>query len=202
MTKKITPTGIYIIVILFLVFDSGFQNASATPILGQQLFYEGGPIEITVLPYDAGYTNELYLFSTATRLPIASNTEVGRVVILPNLQSLGVAVGDELLFGIVVTDTGNTFLIGPASRNIDNFAHATVDYAEGANSDVAELTFEDLLWGGDADYNDAIFRLRGGIGLERLTEAVILATPEPASVILLVLGLAGLASVFRRKKQS
>jgi len=193
---------IYIIFTFMLVFGFGFQDASATPILGQQVFYEGGAIEVTVLPYDASFTSNLYLFSTSTPLLVASNLEVGKVVNLGNLASRGVAIGDELVFGIVVTNTANTFFMGPASRNPDNVAHAAVDYAEGENGDIAELAFEDLLWGGDTDYNDAIFRIRGGIGLERLTEAVILATPEPASVILLVLGLAGLASVFHRKKQS
>ena len=112
ISKNTTSMVIYIIFTFMLVFGFGFQDASATPILGQQVFYEGGAIEVTVLPYDASFTSNLYLFSTSTPLLVASNLEVGKVVNLGNLASRGVAIGDELVFGIVVTNTANTFFMG------------------------------------------------------------------------------------------
>ena len=190
--KKGTMLRVWLVVILVLSLGFGFQKAFATPLLGQPVYYEGGSVEVTVLPFDATYTNTLYLFLTNPPSIIASNVEVGKAVNLGNLASLGVAVGDELVFGIAVAQTGNIFLTGPASRNFDNVAHATVDYTTG--SDVAVLQFEDLWGGGDKDYNDANFLITG------INLIAPPRVPEPASVILLIFGLAGVVCVSRCKK--
>ena len=165
--------------------------ASASPVLGQQIYYEGGNISVTVLPYDAGYTSNLYFLTAGGPILVANSSQVGKVVDLGNLGALyNVKPGDELIFGIFVLNTGDSFLMGPGARNGDGLAHAIVDYAEGATSDFATLGFEDLFGGGDRDYNDANFQLEGGIGTAS-------AVPEPASLILLVVGMSGLGLVSR-----
>ena len=191
MSKKTAATkSLLAVPSLILALGFGLQNASATAILGQKVYYEGGSIQVTILPYDAYYTSTLYLFSTSTPLPIAASYEVGKVVNLTNLPSLGVAVGNELIFGIVVNNTGDKFVTGPASSNPDNFAHAVVNYL----NDVALINFEDLWSGGDEDFNDVNFQASGGIGI---TPPKI---PEPASITLLLFGLIGIAWVSTRKK--
>ena len=53
--------------------------------------------------------------------------------------------------------------------------------------------FEDLLGGGDEDYNDAVFAVRG-VGTT--------VTPEPLTMTLLATGLAGLSGAgLRRRRQ-
>src|SRR5712692_4207487 len=139
--------------------------AVAAPILGQQIYYEGGDVQVTVLPYSASYTSQLILFSTPSPLVIAISSQVGQTFNLGNLAPLyGIAPGSELIFGILVLNTGNTFKMGPGGRNPDGVEHVLVDYAEGAGGDIALLGFEDLFGGGDHDYNDANFQILGGIG--------------------------------------
>lgn len=175
-----------------LLLGVGFPVcAAASPVLGQQIYYEGGHVSVTVLPYDAAYTSNLYLFSAGSSILIANSSQVAKVVDLGNLAALyNVKPGDELIFGIFVLNTGDTFLMGLGARNADGVAHAIVDYAEGTTSDFATLGFEDLFGGGDRDYNDANFQLEGGIGFAA-------RIPEPASLVLLVFGLAALALVSR-----
>ena|ERR1700682_750495 len=162
--------------------------AMAGPVLGEQIYYEGGNVQVTVMPYSAAYTSQLILFSTPSPLVIASSSQVGQSFSLGNLGALyGIAPGSELIFGILVLNTGNKFKMGPGGRNPDGVEHVLVDYAESNGSDIALLGFEDLFGGGDRDYNDAIFQIQGGIGLARV--------PEPASLVLLLVGLAALAAV-------
>src|SRR6266446_7889545 len=163
--------------------------ALAAPILGQQIYYEGGDVQVTVLPYSAAYTSQLILFSTPSPLVIATSSQVGQTFTLGNLATLyGIAPGSELIFGILVLNTGDTFKMGPGGRNPDGVEHVLVDYAEGDGGDIAFLGFEDLFGGGDHDYNDANFQIVGGIGEIR-------AVPEPSSLTLLLFGLAALAAV-------
>ncbi|PYM55966.1 MAG: hypothetical protein DMD77_17740, partial [Candidatus Rokuibacteriota bacterium] len=110
----------------------------------------------------------------------------GRADLQPLAALYGIAPGSELIFGILVLNTGDTFKMGPGGRNPDGVEHVLVDYAEGDGGDVALLGFEDLFGGGDHDYNDANFEIQGGIGFARVS--------APASLILLLLGLAALAA--------
>ena len=190
MVRTIKMTASLAAIVLGLSFPCG---AMATPVIGQQLYYEGGNVAVTVLPYSAAYTSNLYLFSTGgSPVFIANSSQVGTVVNLGNLATLyGIHAGDELIFGVLVLNTGDTFVMGPGSRNLDGIEHVSVDYAEGSSSDLATLGFEDLFGGGDFDYNDAMFKLEGGIGI------ALRRVPEPASLILLLLGLAAAAPLLR-----
>ena len=183
--RKQLATSVFLIFALVLALFFGLQNASAIPIQGQKVYYEGGSIEIKILQSDASYTSNIYLFSTSSPLFIGSSLDVNKVVNLSNLTGLGVSVGDQLVFGILVNNTGDKFVTGPASSNSDNFAHAMVDYFDNPTGDVALFGFEDLKGGGDKDFNDVIFQASGGIGI------VTPKVPEPASVILLIIGLLG-----------
>ncbi len=129
--------------------------AADPPVLGGQLFATGQPVEVEVLPASAGYTSELWLFEPGPARRLATNRDVGTVVSLGTFPA-----GVELIFGITVLNTGNTFKMGPGDRNPDGIPHATVQFLEQGKANVA---FEDLLGGGDRDYNDNMFQFRGGI---------------------------------------
>jgi hypothetical protein len=127
---------------------------------GDRLFSTGGDITIEVLKKTAGLRSELRLYNAdSTFIPIASNTELGRVVVLPARPA-----GEELLFGIFVSGPNQTYQLGPGTRNPDGFAHAKVVKSGERQYDVG---FEDLFNGGDRDYDDNVFRFSGGLAPNR-----------------------------------
>jgi hypothetical protein len=139
-------------------------SAQGAGTVGAKLFSTGGDVIVTVMPATAGYTSELRLYSPGPELFVALNTDVGTVV---NLGSF--PVGEELLFGIYVRDTGDTFKMGEGARNPDGLEHAAVDTG---TPGVTVVGFEDLFGGGDLDYDDNVFQFSGGIA----------ALPCPANV--------------------
>lgn len=134
---------------------------------GGQLFYNGGIVTVDVQFADAGFNSKLYLYPNYTD---AVPDVTGAIYIADNcnttpalcdaLAPITVAIpptlttGDELVFGIEVVQTGNRFLIGPGTRNPDGLAHAIV---EPTGVGTALVGFEDLLGGGDSDFNDNLF---------------------------------------------
>jgi hypothetical protein len=207
-------TRIHIIVALVLLLI-GFStsNLFADPILGQEIFYTGGPIQVTVLPNQAIFQNQLYLFAPGIPQVINGNPyylfwaqhptfianayDVGNVVTLSNLPF---AIGDELVFAIYVHPTDDVFLTGPGTRNYDGMPHAKVDFTSGPSGNSLTLKFEDLFHATDGNYDDANFLLSGGVSISSpaTIAAIIFATPEPAPITLVLLG--GCAAIIFRRK--
>lgn len=128
--------------------------AHAVPILGGSVVVENdGEVIAKFLGHTASYTNLLFLSSPGNILGTIFNnqlTPVGTTASLGNFTA-----GTELIFGIYVQNTGETFYSGPASRNSDNLAHAVVDDAFLPTE--TYVGFEDVFGGGDLDYDDLKF---------------------------------------------
>lgn len=129
------------------------ESLECRPGLGGQLFAAGGQVEVEILKSNSDATNDIFLFRAGqTPLLIGNDKQTGRVISLGSFPA-----GSELLFGIKVRQSGDTFRMGPAFRNFDGVAHARVDCVTGA---IAKVSFEDMRGGGDRDYNDAIIQVR------------------------------------------
>jgi hypothetical protein len=134
--------------------------AEAQAVIGGRLFATGGTVDIVVQPGTAGYASQLFLRrADGTRNNVALNTEVGKQVTVGPFPA-----GKELVFGITVLNGGQTFFVGPASRNPDGIAHADVTET-GVRTFL--VGFEDQFGGGDLDYDDNVFQFTGNLAPNR-----------------------------------
>jgi hypothetical protein len=184
--------------------------AQAASIVGAQLIADGGLVTAVFLGKSAGFTNDLYLFDASnlsTPLPVTGvvgpgygapglifTNQTSPIGSRVNLGSF--AAGTELVFGIYVRNTGNTFFMGPGSRNPDGIAHGAIDNGALPAGSIA-VGFEDLFNGGDFDYNDL------GFAFSSVRSVQTVSNPEPGTMLLLGSGLAGvIARAQRRAKAS
>ncbi len=157
------------------------------PILGGQMrVAHDGDVWAKFLGSDAGYFNTLFLDGYDSVL-FDKSSPLDSEILLGSFSA-----GTELVFRIDVTDTSQSFFTGNANRNPDGLAHALAITTFDASADtyVTTVGFEDLLGGGDLDFNDFMFQL---------TNVIDPPIPAPSVLLLLGIGLAGLS--YQRRKQ-
>jgi hypothetical protein len=174
--------------ILTTLASSAIATEGYSPTQSSDKLYvaTAGEVILTFLSKEAGYSNDLFLQGRDS-LILNNQTAV------PNTQiNLGAFAANTLLtFKMTVTNTGFSFFTGDASSNPDNFIHASYDNKFGQPLVVG---FEDLLGGGDKDYNDLVFSLSN----------VYAATgpapvPEPETFAMLAAGLLLIRLTKKRK---
>jgi hypothetical protein len=154
---------------------------------GFSVIAAGGEVSATFEGNAGGYTALVYLDNNSTALFNNQLTAGGTTLSLGSF-----AAGTELVFRLHVNDTGDNFYTGPASRNMDQFAHARVQ----ANwlPGITLVSFEDLsgIPEGINAFNDLSFSLKG---------VTVSAVPEPTGMALALVGvLAVLARSSQRSK--
>jgi hypothetical protein len=147
----------------------------------------GGDVVAKYQGNSASFTNLLYLENTSTFVFNNQTSPVGSTADLGTF-----AAGTELLFRLNVTNTGDNFFTGPASRNADDKAHARVqnDWIPG----VTLVSFEDLFGTpeGVNGYNDLSFSFTNTVSVGNV--------PEPETYALMLGGLALVGWLARRRK--
>jgi hypothetical protein len=141
---------LYTPALLSLVLFAATADAAEYPAAKLIVLNEDAEISTTFGSGSAGYSSNVSLDSPES-VPIGT----GNVTAVGTEFYLGTFLeGDELVFAIYVTNTGNWFYSGPGDRNDDGEVHASVtDNVDGTFT----VGFEDLYGGGDRDFNDIIF---------------------------------------------
>jgi hypothetical protein len=162
------------------------------PILGGRLLVASdGYVTAEFLGSDAGYFNTLYLHtpSTISGPLFSKNSPTG----VPPIELGRFDRGTELVFRLDVRNTGDSFFTGDADRNVDGLAHASAITLLDDSLFTTTVGFEDLVGGGDNDFNDFMFRLTNVIDPIDVSRV-----PEPSMLSLLGISLLGIGLVRSR----
>ncbi len=156
---------------------------------GSIVVKQTGNVSVTFDGSSASYTSTLYLQGYGELF--SSSTADGTTIDLGSYEA-----GQELTFYIFVENTGQTFYTGSGELNADGLAHAYVEDL----GDGTKVGFEDLLGGGDKDYNDVNFTF-SNTNTEGVDPKTI-ANPEPTTIVLFGSGLLGLGIWNYRKRKA
>lgn len=169
-------------------------------LFGGQVFYAGGDVTIEVIHSDTSYRDILRLWTSDASFDLSDlSTKGARITLTADqLSKMGIGLGDEMRFGIHVSQSNQDFLLGPGTRNSDGIDHA---YVRGLPSGVY-VGWEDILGGGDRDYNDGVVRISGvrTTPVQPASEVTQTSSiPEPAVPALLLVGIGVLGIVYRKR---
>ena len=165
--------------------DSAFAFKSAS---ADKLFVaNAGEVMVTFISKTAAYSNDLFLMGKSNKVLNNQNSAQGQQFSLGSFQA-----GAELAFKIVVNTTGDTFFSGLGNLNADNVVHSAFKI----NTDnTVTMGFEDIMGGGDKDYDDIVFSLSN----VQMSNAIVASVPEAQNYAMLLAGLCLIGAIKRRR---
>ena len=152
--------------------------------IGDALVAAGGDIVIRFEGSAASFESLISVNGGSQVFPNHS-TAVGAEINLGHF-----AAGTSLDIVLHVLTTGHNFHTGPGAGNPDGLPHANVIYGFNGEPGRTFVGFEDILGGGDLDYDDHMFSFTN----------IAPAIPEPGTYALMFAGLGVMGFIARRRK--
>ena len=152
-------------------------------ILGAELYATGGDITVRFEGSSAGYDSLIAVNGSPEFFP-NHTTAVGTEFSLGSY-----AAGTALDVVLHVLNTSQFFHSGAGAQNVDGLPHALVNQTNGRTY----VSFEDIVGGGDKDYNDHRFSF---------TNVSVTAVPEASTMALMLAGMGVLGFLGTRRRRS
>lgn len=161
-----------------LAFAGAAQAATINLATNQVKSSYGGALQITFVGKEAVFSTVVISTSAGDVLFNNQTAAIGYTTTIA-----GPAKGADIPFQFNVLTSGQTLFSGLGVNNIDNIVHAIL--MQNADGSIT-VGFEDILGGGDLDFDDVVF--------------TVTEVPLPGALALMATGLIGLGAARRRRK--
>jgi hypothetical protein len=167
-----------------LSLGAALAAPQAQAALGDSIFAAGGNITIRFEGSSALYNSTVSVNGSPEIFP-NHTTPIGTTV---DLGAFAASTPIDVVLHVLTT--GNFFHTGPGTNNIDGLAHALVTVGADGRTFVS---FEDMVGGGDRDFNDHMFSLTN-------VRTAVAAVPESSTLAMMAAGLGILGFLGRRRR--
>ena len=158
----------FLVAALAVLSPQGIGKAEAYTITGDgSILVSASQVAVSLVSYEAEFDNVFGMDSPRPQDIFSCKSQPAGVPV-----DVGIFGAGELIFRIR-TPQGNTWLTGPASRNVDNSQHAQITPI---SDTVIRIGWEDFWEGGDQDFNDCVV----DVTIQEIPTATPTASNTPA----------------------
>lgn len=169
------------IILAVLVLFGLFTTVSAQEIK----FNQDCDVSVIYLGTDAGYSNYFGWVSGTPPVGVLNQLGQGHVTAAPTTFNIGSRFANENIILYIKNDLGEVFYSDPSTANPDGVEHVSVTPID-PTAVLVTIGWEDLLGGGDQDFNDIYVQVQC-----TPTQIPVPEFPSMALPVALIIGMLG-----------